>query len=137
MQKFDDSQFHKDLTLLGQTRQGAVKNIECFPAPPSVTDVEISTDEITAFCPLTKQPDYYAIRVNYSPREKCIESKAFKLYMMTFRDTGHFIEAFAKIVLDDLVEACDPWSMRVWLEMKPRGGIKIAATAAYTRKGTV
>lgn len=131
-QKFDDSTIHEGLTLLGQARSQATKKLECFKAPPKgIKVVTISSDEITAFCPLTHQPDFYSIRLRYCPNDLCIESKAFKLYLMSFRETGHFIEALSKIMLDDFVEACHPKWMEVELEMKPRGGITINSIAEY------
>lgn len=131
--EFDDSKLHEGLTLLGQARSKATKKLECFKAPSSIKEVVISSDEITAFCPLTHQPDFYSIVVKYQPDALCIESKAFKLYLMTYRDTGHFIEALSKIMLDDFVEACNPKWMEVYLEMRPRDGITISSTARFER----
>lgn len=137
MEEFDDSKLHENLTLLGQSKSKAQKTLECFPAPPGVGEVELSSDEITAHCPLTGQPDFYSIHVYYQPDQKCIESKAFKLYLMAFRDEGHFIEALSKIMLDDLVKACEPKWMKVVLRMNPRGGITIIATSEYSKYNPV
>lgn len=131
MKRFDDSELHKDLTLLGRSKSKPTKNIECFKAPPNIKIVTISSDEITAFCPLTRQPDYYSIRVRYQPCNLCIESKSFKLYLMSFREEGHFIESLSKIMLDDFVNACNPLWMEVELEMRPRGGITINSISRF------
>jgi len=130
-ERLDDSTLHDSLTLLGQAHSFATKDIECFSAVPGVGVVDIFTSEITAHCPKTHQPDFYRINVSYQPDKRCIESKAFKLYLMSFRDEGHFIEAFAQIILEDLVNACSPVWMTVELEMTPRGGIGIKVKTKF------
>lgn len=134
MDTFDDSGLHKNLSLLGQSKSAPTKKLECFDAPEGVGIVDISSKEITAFCPLTHQPDFYSIHVRYIPNKRCVESKAFKLYLMTFREEGHFIEALSKIMLDDLVHAVEPKWMEVELEMVPRGGITINVKSTYQSK---
>lgn len=128
MEKFDDSHLADALTLLGQSGAQAQNNLECFPAPANCGVVTLKSKEITANCPKTGQPDFYAVEVRYFPKLKCLESKAFKLYLQTFRNTGHFIEAFATIILQDLASQLDPVWMSVNLEMVPRGGIGIQVT---------
>lgn len=133
MKKFDDSEIHKSLTKLGEAKSLASKVIETFEIPGdlNLSVITISSKEMTANCPKTGQPDFYSIWVRYIPNTKCIESKAFKLYLMTFRNEGHFIEALSKIVLDELVEQTNPKWMEVEIEMAPRGGITINAKSEY------
>jgi len=131
MEKFDDSRLHENLTFLGQMHSAPSKTIETFEAPFGIGVVVISSYEMTAFCPKTHQPDYYSIWVRYIPNKKCIESKAFKLYLMSYREEGHFIESLSKIILDDLVNQTEPAWMQVEIEMNPRGGITINAKSEY------
>jgi len=129
--EFNDQELHNNLTKLGEARSAPSKTLETFNAPPDMGIVTISSKEMTAFCPKTHQPDYYSIWVRYIPNKKCIESKAFKLYLMSFREEGHFIEALTKIILDDFVKQISPKWMEVEMEMNPRGGIVINSKAEF------
>ncbi len=120
---------YEGLTILGGDARSARKNLETFPCPKNVRLVEFETEELTSLCPLTKQPDYYNLKIEYVPGEKCIESKALKLYLWTFRETGQFCEELSRIILQDIIEACHPVAARVTLKMNPRGGITIKAIA--------
>lgn len=117
------------LQALGTT--GAkFQGLETFAAPDEVTCVKLCSDEVTSLCPVTNQPDWYTVTVEYKPRERCVESKTFKLYIQSFRDRGLFCERFAQQVLEDLCAALDPWAIKVQVTQKPRGGVAIEATAA-------
>lgn len=87
--------------------------------------VEFSTDELTAICPVTGQPDFYELKLSYRPGTRLLESKAMKLYLWGFRDRGMFAEDLAAILLQDLVVACEPEEMIVDLTQKVRGGLQI------------
>ncbi len=93
--------------------------------------VIFSTEEVTSLCPITGQPDYYEVRISYTPEERCIESKSLKLYLMSFRNSGVFAEEMANRILEDLVNAASPKSMRVEVKMRPRGGITIQVAASH------
>jgi 7-cyano-7-deazaguanine reductase len=93
--------------------------------------VTFTTEEVTSLCPITGQPDYYEVRVTYTPDARCIESKSLKLYLISFRNTGVFAEEMANRILDDLVAASSPKSMRVEVKMRPRGGIAIEVAASH------
>lgn len=104
--------------------------LETF-ANPGVSHVELRSDELTAMCPVTGQPDYYVARIEYWPDALCIESKSLKLYLMGFRSEGVFCEALAVKIRDDVAEALGlpGEKVRVVLEQKSRGGITITATS--------
>jgi 7-cyano-7-deazaguanine reductase len=91
----------------------------------------MTSDELTAVCPITGQPDMYVATIEYSPREFCIESKSLKLYLARYRNEGAFCEALAVRIRDDVAEALklDSDEVSVTLEQKARGGITIVATA--------
>lgn len=104
---------------------------KCFtPASFSVT---VETDEFTALCPLTGQPDYGTLKITYSPRYKCLESKSFKLYLMGYRQFGCFHESIVARVAQDLVNALDPDFLQVTGVFKARGGVSFTPTAVYKR----
>jgi 7-cyano-7-deazaguanine reductase len=94
--------------------------------------VEFSTDELTAICPVTGQPDFYELKLTYRPRARLLESKAMKLYLWGFRERGMFAEDMAASLLKDLVAACDPVEMIVDLTQQVRGGLKIRTVVHHT-----
>jgi 7-cyano-7-deazaguanine reductase len=108
--------------------------LDTFPAPPGVTVVRMVSDEVTALCPVTGQPDWYEVAIAYRPDAMCIESKSLKLYFQTFRDQGIFCEAFAEQIARDVMEACAPRWVRTTIIQKARGGISITATAKVVKE---
>jgi 7-cyano-7-deazaguanine reductase len=108
--------------------------LDTFPAPPSVTTVQMSSDEVSALCAVTGQPDWYTVSITYRPDTRCIESKSLKLYFGTFRNQGIFGESFADRIAHDVMAAAAPRWVRVTVVQKPRGGIAITASAKLTRE---
>lgn len=90
----------------------------------------MTSDEVTAVCPITGQPDMYVVTIDYEPAALCLESKSVKLYFMQFRQEGHFCEALAVKIRDDAAAALEVSRERVHvsLRQKPRGGITIVAS---------
>jgi len=119
-----------EFVALGHAGSDHYAGLETFPNP-GVSQVEMTSDELTAVCPVTGQPDYYTATIEYRPRELCIESKSLKLYLASYRNEGHFCEALAVKIRDDVAEAVGvaPDQARVTLKQKARGGITIVATA--------
>jgi 7-cyano-7-deazaguanine reductase len=105
------------------------EGLDTFPCPTGVQEVTLTSDEVTALCPVTGQPDWYTVAITYAPRERCIESKSLKLYLQSFRDQGIFAEAFAARIANDVADATAPTTCRVIVKQKARGGITIEATA--------
>jgi 7-cyano-7-deazaguanine reductase len=118
-----------DFVALGKPGSDQFAGIETFPNP-GVSHVEMTSDELTAVCPVTGQPDMYVATLEYWPGPLCIESKSLKLYLNGFRDEGHFAEALAVKIRDDAAEALQlpADKVRVTLRQKSRGGITITAT---------
>lgn len=119
-----------DFVALGHAGSEHYAGIETFPNP-GVALVELTSDELTAVCPVTAQPDLYTATIAYRPQELCVESKSLKLYLARFRNEGHFCEALAVRIRDDLAEALrvPADAVTVTLRQKARGGITIVATA--------
>ena len=119
----------EDKRVLGRETRGPIgaKQLDIVPWNHSGTDavVEFSTDELTAICPITGQPDFYELKLSYRPGTRLLESKAMKLYLWSYRDRGMFAEDMAATLLKDLVAACDPVEMTVELTQRVRGGLQI------------
>jgi len=113
------------------------RTLETFPNPNPERPYEISMEcpEFTCLCPKTGQPDFATIRIRYVPDRMCIELKSLKLYLWSYRNEGAFHEAVTNRILDDLVAACRPRSMRVEADFNVRGGIHTVVTATYESAG--
>lgn len=107
--------------------------LDTFEAPLNCDTVRMISDEVTALCPVTGQPDFYTIIITYIPDELCIESKSLKLYLQSFREQGHFCEAFSEMIAQKVNETIKPMRVEVTVVQKPRGGISIEATSSFSR----
>jgi 7-cyano-7-deazaguanine reductase len=118
------------LTLLGRKAEPG-KKLEAFPNhnPQRYYRVTLETDEFTCLCPMTGQPDFASLRVEYVPDKSVIESKSFKLYLWSYRNEGAFHEHVVNTILDDLVKALDPHWCKVTGTFNVRGGIGITVEA--------
>jgi 7-cyano-7-deazaguanine reductase len=90
-----------------------------------------SAPEFTSVCPVTGQPDFATITLEYVPNELCIELKSLKLYYNSYRNDGIYYESVTNKLLEDLVEVCLPRYMRIIAEFKVRGGISSVIEAEY------
>src|SRR6266566_6729397 len=95
-----------ELVALGHPGSEHYGGLETF-ANPGVAQVEMTSDELTAVCPVTGQPDLYVATIEYWPGDLCIESKSLKLYLSSYRNEGHFCEALAVKIRDDAAEAVE------------------------------
>jgi 7-cyano-7-deazaguanine reductase len=121
--------------VLGRDTRGpiAAERLDVVPWGHANADatVEFTTNELTATCPITGQPDFYELQLSYHPKASLIESKSLKLYLWGFRDKGIFAEDLAATLLEDLVGACDPREMTVDLTQQVRGGLKIRTVVRH------
>jgi 7-cyano-7-deazaguanine reductase len=115
---------------LGQKGSQPVRSLEVFPTPAHVRKVVLESDEVTSLCPVTGQPDWETVRVEFEPGPYCIESKSLKLYLWSFREEGAFCESLAAQIAADVYEACKPHWVKVNVTQKPRGGVTISADAS-------
>lgn len=81
--------------------------------------------EFTSLCPMTGQPDFSHIVIDYIPDEFLVESKSLKLFLQSFRNHGGFHEACTMMIADRLVELLTPKWLRIGAYWYPRGGIPI------------
>ncbi len=97
--------------------------------------INMTCAEFTSLCPITGQPDFATIMIDYIPVALCVESKSLKLYLNGYRNHGEFHEACVNRIINDLVTALQPNWMRVIGFYTPRGGIPFHPTSFYQKKG--
>ena len=112
--------------------------LESFPNPKPERDyqIEFVFPEFTSMCPVTGQPDFATITVQYVPDQRCVEMKSLKLYFYAYRNKGIFYEAVVNTILDDLVAVLAPRRMTVIGDFAVRGGTAGIVTATHEAKRT-
>ena len=98
--------------------------------------VKFNCPEFTSLCPITAQPDFATIYINYIPDLKMVESKSLKLYLFSFRNHGDFHENCINVIMNDLINLLNPRYIEVCGKFLPRGGISIDPFVNYGKKGT-
>ena len=93
--------------------------------------VTLNCPEFTCLCPMTGQPDFAKIVINYIPNELMVESKSLKLYLFSFRNHGDFHEDSINIIMKDLIALMHPRYIEVYGIFSPRGGISIYPFANF------
>ncbi|MCF0181416.1 MAG: NADPH-dependent 7-cyano-7-deazaguanine reductase QueF [Muribaculaceae bacterium] len=126
------------VSLLGNKKTnyefGYTPNVlEAFDNKHPENDYIVTLDcpEFTSLCPVTGQPDFGHIIINYIPRIKMVESKSLKLYLFSFRNRGDFHEDCVNIIMKDLIRLMDPKYIEVVGLFRPRGGISIKPFACW------
>lgn len=112
------------------------KKLETFPNPEPSRDyvVHIEIPEFTCLCPLTGQPDFAHLAIDYIPESKNLELRALKLYMWSYRNEGAFHEAVTNKILNDMVSITKPRFMRLTARWYVRGGIFTTVIAEHRAK---
>ncbi|HWP67856.1 MAG TPA: preQ(1) synthase [Rectinemataceae bacterium] len=118
-----------EFKALGNKTAEPSRSLEVFPTPAHVTKVVLESDEVTSLCPVTGQPDWETVRIEFVPGPYCIESKSLKLYLWSFREEGAFCEALSARIAQDVYNICKPLWVKVTITQKPRGGITICSEA--------
>lgn len=148
------SKLHEQLKALGQSadankatyetvensNENAAQWLERFPSPSSVKEMNpngvalalnIRTNEFTSLCPMTGQPDFAEIVIEYIPDKWCVESKSLKLYFLAFRNRRDFHESCVVAICNNLVELLNPKWIKVEGRFTPRGGIPFWPTCEW------
>jgi 7-cyano-7-deazaguanine reductase len=101
--------------------------LETVPNPQAGTDyvARFSAPEFTSVCPVTGQPDFAHLVIDYIPADKLVESKSFKLYLGSFRNHGAFHEDCTLAIAKKFIQAAEPKWLRIGGYWYPRGGIPI------------
>jgi 7-cyano-7-deazaguanine reductase len=113
------------------------RDLEVFPNPQPTRDysIRIRIPEFTCLCPKTGQPDFAELTLEYVADQLCVELKALKNYVWSFRDQGAFHEAVTNQILEDLVAATQPRFMRLSADFNVRGGIYTRVVAEHRAEG--
>jgi 7-cyano-7-deazaguanine reductase len=126
------------LTLLGHSEvripaSPAEARLETFPNPAPQRNywIHFETDDFTSVCPVTGQPDFARIDIDYVPSRLCVESKSLKFYLASYRNEHAFNEAVTNRILDDFVKACGPREAIVTAQFSARGGIALTVRGEY------
>ena len=138
-----DNQLPKD--SLGKRRDNvyayAPEMLEAIPFAADARDcdpspwVTMQALRFTSLCPVTGQPDWAEITINYLPNAHLVESKSLKEYLGSFRMHGDFHEDVCRIICDDLVNILDPNYMEVIGIFDSRGSIAIWPYVQYAKAG--
>ena len=113
------------LTTLPASPEAAVLERVPNPAPGTQYLIRFARPEFTSLCPLTGQPDFAHIVIDYVPGDWIVESKSLKLLMGSFRNHGAFHEACTMMIARRLVDLLTPAWLRIGAYWYPRGGIPI------------
>ena len=108
-----------------------------FPNPNPDRDylIHMEIPEFTCLCPMTGQPDFATLSLDYVPGRRCVELKSLKTYIWAYRDQGAYHEAVTNRILDDLARATKPRYMRLTARFHVRGGIFTTVIAEHRMKG--
>jgi 7-cyano-7-deazaguanine reductase len=115
------------------------RSLETFenPAPARDYTIRMTIPEFSCLCPRTGQPDFATLKLEYVPDARCVELKALKLYIWSYRDRGAFHEAVTNEIVNDLVAATAPRFLRLTAEFNVRGGIYTTVVAEHRKSGWV
>jgi 7-cyano-7-deazaguanine reductase len=113
------------------------RELETFanPAPGRDYTIRMSIPEFTCLCPMTGQPDFATLDLEFVPDARCVELKSLKLYIWSFRDRGAFHEAVTNEIIDHLAAAITPRFMRLTARFNVRGGIHTTVVAERRQEG--
>ncbi len=113
------------------------KKLETFdnPAPERDYNIRLEVPEFTCLCPLTGQPDFAALTLEYIPDQVCVELKSFKLYVWSFRNERAFHETVSNEIVAHLAAALQPRFIRLTAAFRVRGGISTTVTVEHRAPG--
>ena len=113
------------------------KKLDTFPNPAPGRDfhIHMQIPEFTCLCPMTGQPDFATLILDYVPDKKCVELKSLKLYIWSYRNEGAFHEKVTNQILDDIVAAIAPRYARLTAKFYVRGGIFTNVITEYRMAG--
>lgn len=114
---------------LGQRSTAPSKELDTFGAPRAIERVRFECLELTSFCPVTEQPDFSTVIIEYQPNDLCLESKSLKLYLWSFREDRIFGEGLAAQIVEDIYQAIKPRWVEVEVKQGIRGGMQLTAKA--------
>ncbi|MBS0366802.1 MAG: NADPH-dependent 7-cyano-7-deazaguanine reductase QueF [Proteobacteria bacterium] len=107
--------------------------IETFANPAVDRDytIHMQIPEFTCLCPMTGQPDFATLELDYVPDQRCVELKSLKLYIWSFRDRGAFHEAVTNEIARHLYDTLQARFLRLTARFNVRGGIGTTVVAEH------
>jgi len=113
------------------------KTLQTFANPARRRDYRIHMEipEFTCLCPMTGQPDFATLELDYVPERLCVELKSLKLYVWSFRNEGAFHEAVTNRIAEDLARVLRPRFLRLTARFNVRGGIFTTVVAEHRKRG--
>lgn len=119
----------KKFNYLGKRSSHPTKELDTFEKPENITYIKFESDELTSYCPVTQQPDFSHLILEYEPTNLCVESKSLKLYLWSFRDEALFGESLANTIANDVFNALKPKWCKVTIRQNIRGGLQLETVA--------
>ncbi len=113
------------------------KILDTFENPYPARDYLIRhiAPEFTSLCPVTGQPDFATMILEYIPDKLCVELKSYKFYLNSYRNDGIYFESVTNKILEDLVDVLHPRYMKLTAKFNVRGGISSVIEAEYVKEG--
>jgi len=105
------------------------------PNPDRDYTVRIKIPEFTCLCPVTGQPDFATLKLEYVPDRCCVELKSLKLYIWSYRDQGAYHEAVTNQIGEDLVNKLAPRHLRLTAKFNVRGGLYTTVVVEHAQDG--
>ena len=115
--------------FLGKKVNAPSKQLDTFEKPANVQVIKFESNELTSFCPVTHQPDFNTVVIEFAPDKLCVESKSLKLYLWSFREEAIFAEGLANTIAQDIFNAIQPFWCKVTLNQNIRGGLQLSVVA--------
>jgi len=126
---------HKSILTPAQIDQpSTILDTFANPRPQRDYTVKFVFPEFTSVCPVTGQPDFATITIEYVPDQRCVEMKSLKLYFLAYRNKGIFYEGVVNTIADDLIAALAPRTLQVVGDFAVRGGTAGIVTVNYDSK---
>jgi 7-cyano-7-deazaguanine reductase len=119
---------------LGVRIDDAIESVDPVPWTHGPVAVTLHCREFSSHCPVTNQPDYAMLKVEYVPRDHIIETKSMKLYLQKFRDVRQFNEALVHQICQELGNTINPVELSVTGVFNPRGGINVECRSEYGKE---
>lgn len=118
-----------ELKHLGKQSTQPIDQVDLIDWTGGPIHVRLECSEFSSLCPVTQQPDYGRVTIEYAPAAHLAETKSLKLFLWSFRDRKGFNEALVDEIAETLFKQVQPKWMRVTGTFNPRGGIQVSATA--------
>ena len=119
------------ITEIPTSKNAGVLEMIPNPSPEQQYNIKLVSSEYTSLCPVTGQPDFGQIEINYVPTEVIVETKSLKMYLASYRNEKTFNEAAVNSMLEDLVALLKPERIEVKGTFAQRGGIQLTVTASH------